>query len=204
MMPHVQSMALSSYHTARQQKPEWEFLNKQEVTAPTPDSVEISPEALEKHELMKMADTFSIIYRDGAQRDTKTLGEVAADLEENLAEYTGLLGTFFRQAGIDTSSRELELKPDFEGSIVTANKHPDSAKVDKLFAGDSTLTARFMVIAARSSLLHAAETNPEFKAAYERDARSAIKDHIGTLRETLFGFRMKVNDGELSTDFVSP
>jgi len=130
----------------------------------------------------------------------KTLAEVGQDLQEDLAGFESILGEAFPLAGIDTST-PLVLRPDGKGHILAGKDHPDAATSDELFAGSSPMVGRFMVIAARSALLQAAETSPEFRQAYQADPIAAVEEFEPLLEETMLSFRMSVHNGKPSTGF---
>lgn len=168
------------------------------------DTLELSPLALERHEFLKMFDTFSVIYKTSGKTGktrTQTLAEVGQDLQANLADLRNLLGDFLRLAGIDTS-REIALQPDGKGHILMAGDHPDKAAIEGLFSDNPTLLGRFMVIAARASILNAAETTPSFRAAYETDARAAIRANVPLLKDRLLSFQLRLHNGEYATSFA--
>ena len=180
--------------------------NAQPFPAPTPgagplDTADLSAATYERYALHARLDTFSVIYDSPAQGRTKTLAEVGQDLQANLADYEELLGGLLRETKVDPAT-ELVLQADGKGHVNVVEDHPDGRAVETLFAENSVLVSRFMVMAARASILHAAETHPTFQQDYQANARGAIEEHIDVLEEHLFDFQLRVQDGELATAFA--
>ena len=89
------------------------------------------------------------------------------------AEFQGELGNRFRAAGIDTT-RPIELTVDSTGQVRVANDHPDKAKIEALFAGDTELSNEFRRLSASYSLMKAVEAHLEFAKAYAKDPKAAV------------------------------
>ncbi len=190
-----------------QSRPAQQEPNAQAFPAPHPgiasrDTVDLSAATYERYALQARLDTFSVIYDNASTRGrTKTLAEVGQDLQANLADYEELLGGLLRETKVDPET-ELVLQADGKGHVNVVEEHPDGRAVETLFAEHSVLVSRFMVMAARASILHAAETHPTFRQDYQADARGAIEEHIGVLEEHLFDFQLRIQNGEFATAFA--
>ncbi len=156
------------------------------------DDFTFSAEAMQKSTLATILNMVSG-SREDANSGIKTLAQVGQDLQEDLAAFDDLISGIFSAADIDTS-QPLTLQADGRGHVLVQSEHKDARAVNDLFAENSVMVSRFMVIAARSSILDAAETEPGFKADYEKDARQAIRTHIDALKERMLGFRMRIGE----------
>lgn len=172
-----------------------------EAAASVTDQVQISGAGLQKYERMRLIDTFSPVYQTDSPRKTKTLAEVGQDFQADFAGYRDLLGGFLRMAGIDLSE-PLTLQPDLKGRINVVGDHPEADTVNQMFDKNSPLVSRFMVMAARASILDAAETEPGFRRDYEEDAVGAIRNHIDALADRLGGFQLQVGQDGFDFDFA--
>lgn len=165
------------------------------------DSLAISPQAFEQFSTMQANKTFSSIIDSPRTGDTKSLFEIKQDFQENFADFQAQLGDFFQSAGIDTS-QEIILQPDGKGHIRSVGDNPNGQAINNLLDENNPLTARLMVLAARASLLNAAETEPGFKAAFQSDPRNAIKTFLPALKKRLLGFQLRIKDGQMTPAFA--
>lgn len=188
-------------HTDRQFFPGMQSLPSQAPTATGTDRVELSALALQRSRETSIVDLFDPAYRSQGRRKYKTLSEVGQDFQADYAAYQDLLGGVLQTAGIDLSP-PLVLQPDLKGSIRTVNDHPEAATVNSMFKDGSPLISRFMVMAARASLMDAAASEPGFQADYEENPPAAIRAHIDALEERLGGFQLRVGENGFDFNFA--
>ncbi len=179
-----------------------ESIYSQPVTGSVPDTVDLSGDAVAQYDLMKMMDTSEILFARGGERATKTLGEVRQDLQEDFAGFEEMFGGILRRMEQAFGGGEgISMQLDGKGRVLMGVGDEEPSRHTKL--GDTPVfAARFALIAARSALVNLSETDGSFKDDYQTDAIQAVKDHIGSLKDRFLGYKMNVENGEISSDFA--
>lgn len=191
----VAELYTSQYRNQRQSKAEPDILSA--LGARSSDKAEISPSSIFRNSSENPLNLFSSV----SSSHYKTIDEVGADLAENYADFENLIGKFFRTADIDTSE-EIVLSPDGKGHILERGGHSQENQINNGFSDNPVFTGRFMIIAARASIVDAAETLSGFSTDYQKDPPGAIREHIDGLKERLLGFQMRIKDGNFTHSFV--
>jgi hypothetical protein len=169
-----------------------QLLSGTSVSTTATDSVSISAQAYARREMMAAVDVGESLFGAGADRPYKTLGEVRQDLQADLATFESDFGEYLRLAQVDTGT-PLVLQGDGKGHVNVVGEHPDEGSVNRIFSSQPQMVSRFMVMAARASLVDAEKTVPGFAQDYRGDPPAAIREHIDALEERLFGFQYRVD-----------
>lgn len=169
------------------------------------DGVSVSDTAKELLERIRDLDVFKCIFpNNDARQKTKSLNEVEGDFLSDFNDFSSAFGKMSAMMGYDASSA-LTMGLDGQGGMTASGE--DSAMAGKFagaFNGNSTMVARFAVMAARASLADAGYTVDGFKEAYAEDPVQAIKDNIDALKERLLGFRTTASGGKMQYGFERP
>lgn len=170
---------------------------------PAADSADISSKAREMLGRVKNLDVFSLIYPDNdATKTTKSLGEVKNDFLGDFNDFSSFFGQMSGMLGLDAGDTFTMGLDGVGGMTVAGTDAGAAAKLQRGFSGNSTLTARFAVMAARAALTDAGATEPGFAEAYADDPVAAIENNIGALKDRLLGFRTVAGGGEMRYGFV--
>lgn len=165
------------------------------------DGVDLSDQVQEMLDRIKNLDVFKIIYPNSDPRQkTKSLDEVKSDFMADFNDFSGTFGKMSALMGLDSSQSFTMGLNGVGGMTVEGGVGAD--KLQSAFNNNSTLVARFAVMAARGSLADAGESVPGFKEAYAQDPVAAIKDNIGALKDLLLGFRTVSNADGMSYGFM--
>jgi len=87
----------------------------------------------------------------GVMIHEKDLQRVA---DQSLAEFKRSLKDAFKDAGVDTN-QPIRLESDGNGGVTVVGHHPDRDKIEKIFAENPDLAAKFQAISQRFSELQA-------------------------------------------------
>jgi hypothetical protein len=156
------------------------------------DSVQISAASRSRLKLEELLQTYPVMHGAGSTARVKTLAEIGQEYTADLAGFESLMGEIFRQTGFDTSI-PFTLQPDGKGSVQVLGEHPQGRIVQSAFDESSKMTARFMVMAARGTLLEAAEAVPGFRDAYRADGVQAVHTYENELKDLLLSYQMRVS-----------
>jgi hypothetical protein len=167
------------------------------------DSADISSSARDMLARVKNLDVFSLIYpNNDATKQTKTLGEVKNDFLGDFNDFSSFFGQMSSMMGLDAGDSFTMGLDGVGGMTVSGTDAGAAAKLQQGFSANSTLTARFAVMAARAALTDAGATEPGFADAYAQDPVAAIENNIAALKERLLGFRTVAGGGETQYGFV--
>ena len=139
------------------------------------DSVNISPQARALERGLSTGDLIGLLGLDKNEDGNIDIGEIRADVTENLAAFEEEVNSFFADAGIDTT-RRIELLCGSDGKIIVSGEHPDKEKIQSFFEQNPELANRFRRISANSALLEAAEDAVDFRKAYSIDPEAAVSE----------------------------
>lgn len=166
------------------------------------DSLDISKGARARSTLAEMLDTTPILFDMGGGRRTKSLGEVRQDLQENFSSFRENFGGMLQGlAGDFADAGGIVLQGDGTGHVDMTTGEGAPVAPNRTTAS-GPFVSRFMVMAARASILDAASTEPGFDAAYRADAVGAVHDHIDALAERLLDFRLGVDENGFRMEFA--
>ncbi|MCD8140994.1 MAG: hypothetical protein LUE17_14685 [Planctomycetaceae bacterium] len=159
------------------------------------DSVDVSSMAREMLDRINNLDVFSCIFPDNnPAKGTKSLGQVAGDFMSYFTSFAGMMGGIVGDAGTVTMG--------LDGKGGMTIQGDDAAVTRASSAVNSTMTARFAVMAARAALMDAGQTVDGFSDDYASDPYAAIKNNIGALEDRLLGFRTQVGGGTAQYGFM--
>lgn len=167
------------------------------------DGVDISETAQELLDRIRNLDVFSIIYPNSdARQKTKSLSQVEGDFMSDFNDFSSTYSKMASMMGLD-SSQSFSMGLDGVGGMtVEGTDGSSAAKLQSAFNGNSTMVARFAVMAARAALVDAGNTVDGFKDSYAQDPVAAITSNIDALKERLLGFRTVADGGSMSYGFM--
>ena len=173
------------------------------AAANTTDGVDLSSQVQEILDRIKEMDVFKVAYPDSdVRKKAKSLKDVEGDFMADFNDFSKVFGQMSSMMGLD-SSQLFTMGLDGAGGMTVAGEDGATAsKVQGALNNNSTMVARFAVMAARASLVDAGNTEPGFKDAYAQDPFAAIKDNIGALKERLLGFRVQAGNGSMDYGFM--
>lgn len=167
------------------------------------DGVDVSETAKELLDRIKKLDVFSIIYPNSdARQKTKSLSEVEGDFLSDFNDFSSAFGKLSGMMGLSGSDSFVMGLDGVGGMTVSGSSESAAAKLQSGLNGNSTMVARYAVMAARAALVDAGNTVPGFKDAYSSDAVGAITDNIDALKERLLGFRTVSGGGSMQYGFM--
>lgn len=168
------------------------------------DTVDLSATGMKSYSDNWIFDQLMGVSKETIGGQYKTLGQVGEDLAADLAGFETLANQMFSMAGVNLAN-PITLQGDGVGNLQqVGDKHEDSEKIGKVLTSNSVMTSRFMVAAARASILHAAETNPEFTTDYNANPPETMEKYEEVLKEYMLSFQMTISSSGLETGFARP
>ena len=153
------------------------------------DYIDLSPDGIKRFQEQKLIDIFDIIFKRPNNGEVKSFFDIGLDLEENFSYFSGLLNNILSISDV-LNGQEAIISPNLKGGVEILNDHPNSEKIKSIFK-NSHVIGQFMTMAARSAILDAAATEPNFQKDYQEDPIACIKKHISALEERLKNFQFK-------------
>lgn len=201
------SSVQSAYQAAYMQQASFSFsASYLEITGNTStvaakDDLNISDLAKQLLERSKSLDVFKCIFPDGdVSKQYKSLDEVEGDFNKDFMNFSSMFGSMLSSMGLEGSGLTIGL--DGKGGLTVTGEDGTAQKVQSSLGGNSTVVARFAVMAARAALVDARTSVDGFDSAYSEDPVGAITDNIDSLKELLLGFRTVSDSSGMSYGFM--
>lgn len=171
------------------------------TNAASTDDVNVSDVAKQLADKIKELDIFKFIYpNNDVRKSAKSLDDIAGEFKNDFSSFSSMFSQMTSMMGMSGS---FTMGLDGTGGMtVSGTDEASAAKLQSSFSGNSTIVARFAVMAARAALVDARSTVDGFDSAYSQDPFAAITDNIDALKERLLGFRTEGGSGSMSYGFI--
>ncbi|GHT04477.1 hypothetical protein FACS1894139_06680 [Planctomycetales bacterium] len=164
------------------------------------DSLSLSPASLQNYSDHYLFDKLTSVANEKSNGQYKTLGQVGADLAEELNSFNTFASGLLALTGVTTP---VTLQMNGKGGLFQANDTKDSGKVAELLRGEhaNKLTSQFALVAARSAILEAAK-DPQFTTDYNSNPPGTMEKYEDQLKNLMLSYQLTLDKGSATPSFA--
>ena len=168
------------------------------------DTVSLSPQSLSAYARNWTTEQLFSVTSDTIDGKYKTLNTIGSEYAEELSAFESFAGDLFSMAGVNLK-QPVTLQSDGIGHLQQVGTlNDDSERVSGVLKDTPKLTSDFMLIAAKASILQAAETNPEFVADYNSSPSQTMEKYEDVLKDYMLSFQVTLSNKGVETGFGDP